>query len=144
MLPKTRSLSWATQASHGRSDHAISYQFVHISQQSGTPDALPCWSARADPSELTQPLFSCTQKILALGAMFFCILFNYTILRDTKVRTLETAANAAVASLLYVVTICWVSSAHSPVHTGRTGAGLSGCGQITRADLYVFCRTCLW
>eukprot|EP00878_Enallax_costatus_P035845 GHUV01040084.1.p1 GENE.GHUV01040084.1~~GHUV01040084.1.p1 ORF type:complete len:122 (-),score=20.65 GHUV01040084.1:413-778(-) len=28
------------------------------------------------------------QKILALGAMFFCILFNYTILRDTKVSTL--------------------------------------------------------
>jgi len=25
-------------------------------------------------------------KIGALGAMFFCILFNYTILRDTKVR----------------------------------------------------------
>lgn len=25
-------------------------------------------------------------KILPLGAMFFCILFNYTILRDTKVR----------------------------------------------------------
>eukprot|EP00879_Flechtneria_rotunda_P008642 GHRR01009055.1.p1 GENE.GHRR01009055.1~~GHRR01009055.1.p1 ORF type:complete len:133 (-),score=25.42 GHRR01009055.1:521-919(-) len=27
------------------------------------------------------------QKILPLGAMFFCILFNYTILRDTKVRS---------------------------------------------------------
>lgn len=25
-------------------------------------------------------------KIIPLGAMFFCILFNYTILRDTKVR----------------------------------------------------------
>lgn len=24
-------------------------------------------------------------KIIPLGAMFFCILFNYTILRDTKV-----------------------------------------------------------
>lgn len=27
------------------------------------------------------------QKIIPLGAMFFCILFNYTILRDTKVRS---------------------------------------------------------
>lgn len=26
------------------------------------------------------------QKIVPLGFMFFCILFNYTILRDTKVR----------------------------------------------------------
>ncbi len=25
------------------------------------------------------------QKIVPLGFMFFCILFNYTILRDTKV-----------------------------------------------------------
>ena len=25
-------------------------------------------------------------KILSLGFMFFCILFNYTILRDTKVQ----------------------------------------------------------
>ena len=25
-------------------------------------------------------------KIIPLGMMFFCILFNYTILRDTKVR----------------------------------------------------------
>ena len=30
------------------------------------------------------------QKILPLGFMFFCILFNYTILRDTKVRRVRT------------------------------------------------------
>ncbi len=30
------------------------------------------------------------QKIVPLGFMFFCILFNYTILRDTKVTALET------------------------------------------------------
>lgn len=29
------------------------------------------------------------QKIIPLGFMFFCILFNYTILRDTKVRGLR-------------------------------------------------------
>ena len=28
-------------------------------------------------------------KIISLGFMFFCILFNYTILRDTKVRELQ-------------------------------------------------------
>jgi len=28
------------------------------------------------------------KKIVPLGFMFFCILFNYTILRDTKVRLL--------------------------------------------------------
>lgn len=30
-------------------------------------------------------------KIIPLGAMFFCILFNYTILRDTKVSQLLQA-----------------------------------------------------
>ena len=29
------------------------------------------------------------QKIVPLGFMFFCILFNYTILRDTKVSPRE-------------------------------------------------------
>ena len=31
------------------------------------------------------------QKIVPLGFMFFCILFNYTILRDTKVSLPQTA-----------------------------------------------------
>ena len=30
------------------------------------------------------------QKIVPLGFMFFCILFNYTILRDTKVSSQQT------------------------------------------------------
>lgn len=29
------------------------------------------------------------KKIVPLGLMFFCILFNYTILRDTKVHRIE-------------------------------------------------------
>ena len=37
------------------------------------------------------------QKIVPLGFMFFCILFNYTILRDTKVS--ENAWPAAMAKL---------------------------------------------
>ncbi len=42
-------------------------------------------------------------KILPLGAMFFCILFNYTILRDTKVRArlsvCPTQSNAPISLL---------------------------------------------
>lgn len=34
-------------------------------------------------------------KIIPLGAMFFCILFNYTILRDTKVRRLVIASDCS-------------------------------------------------
>ena len=32
------------------------------------------------------------QKIVPLGFMFFCILFNYTILRDTKVSLAQNGA----------------------------------------------------
>jgi len=35
-------------------------------------------------------------KILPLGFIFFCILFNYTILRDTKVRAARSAPAAGL------------------------------------------------
>ena len=42
--------------------------------------------ATPEPSKKFMGFDSFTwSKIAALGAMFFCILFNYTILRDTKV-----------------------------------------------------------
>ncbi len=44
-------------------------------------------SADAAPTKKFMGIEAFTwQKIVPLGAMFFCILFNYTILRDTKVR----------------------------------------------------------
>lgn len=39
------------------------------------------------------------QKIVPLGFMFFCILFNYTILRDTKVREGFTLSDPKTMSL---------------------------------------------
>jgi len=42
------------------------------------------------------------QKILPLGAMFFCILFNYTILRDTKVRSGCVAMPAGAKLITWV------------------------------------------
>lgn len=45
------------------------------------------------------------QKILPLGFMFFCILFNYTILRDTKVGGGRLASNwrCGLASIRFSV-----------------------------------------
>ncbi|KAK4534446.1 hypothetical protein CDCA_CDCA02G0471 [Cyanidium caldarium] len=40
------------------------------------------------------------KKILPLGVMFFCILFNYTILRDTKDVLVVTAAGAEIIPFL--------------------------------------------
>jgi hypothetical protein len=70
------------------------------------PQAMPMKAARATrsvkaeaagdaaPAPEPEKMFlgiqvSTLQKVIPLGAMFFCILFNYTILRDTKVRMLS-------------------------------------------------------
>lgn len=47
------------------------------------------------------------QKILALGAMFFCILFNYTILRDTKDVLVVTAPGSGAEIIPFLKT--WVN-----------------------------------
>jgi hypothetical protein len=53
-------------------------------------------------------------KIAALGAMFFCILFNYTILRDTKARAPRGGAAAPC------------------MDTPASRGGLRGCGRDDR------------
>lgn len=47
------------------------------------------------------------QKILALGFMFFCILFNYTILRDTKDVLVVTAPGSGAEIIPFLKT--WVN-----------------------------------
>eukprot|EP00775_Hariotina_reticulata_P008323 gene8323-8508_t len=47
------------------------------------------------------------QKILPLGAMFFCILFNYTILRDTKDVLVVTAPGSGAEIIPFLKT--WVN-----------------------------------
>ena len=63
------------------------------------------------------------QKIIPLGFMFFCILFNYTILRDTKVRTGGSQA------LRYIIL-----SAYNECHTE---------GSIYRSRLSRECVLCM-
>lgn len=71
-------------------------------------------------------------KILPLGAMFFCILFNYTILRDTKVRT----------------RLCVSPTNHTqPVAVDAAAFGFLSCCWLNLPDLAllcVFCRMCWW
>jgi len=64
------------------------------------------------------------QKLIPLALMFFCILFNYTILRDTKdvlmvtapksgaevIPFIKTYVNLPVAIVSAVRTLCWLSS----------------------------------
>lgn len=76
-------------------------------------------AAAASPAE-GQPLFEETEKakflgievttfkkILPLGLMFFCILFNYTILRDTKDVLVVTAKGSSAEIIPFLKT--WVN-----------------------------------
>ena len=42
------------------------------------------------------------KKLLPLGAMFFCILFNYTILRDTKDVLVVTAPGSSAEAIPFL------------------------------------------
>ncbi|CAH2041875.1 unnamed protein product [Thlaspi arvense] len=61
-------------------------------------------AAAADFSENESPKF---MKIIPLGLMFFCILFNYTILRDTKDVLVVTAKGSSAEIIPFLKT--WVN-----------------------------------
>jgi len=45
-------------------------------------------------------------KLIPLAAMFFCILFNYTILRDTKDVLMVTAPKSGAEVIPFIKTYC--------------------------------------
>ncbi|XP_042518093.1 ADP,ATP carrier protein 1, chloroplastic-like [Macadamia integrifolia] len=63
------------------------------------------------PSELPAKFFgvevSTLKKVIPLGLMFFCILFNYTILRDTKDVLVVTAKGSSAETIPFLKT--WVN-----------------------------------
>jgi hypothetical protein len=77
-------------------------------------------------------------KIIPLGLMFFCILFNYTILRDTKVRgcgtTFASIAHClrlqphpdAYAACIAAVETGWWAAEVLGDHAGTCGDGHVG------------------
>lgn len=80
---------------------------VRVSAQAG--DAKPVLAAAAVPEDkkfLGISTFT-WQKIIPLGAMFFCILFNYTILRDTKDVLVVTAPGSGAEIIPFLKT--WVN-----------------------------------
>ena len=56
------------------------------------------------------------QKLVPLALMFFCILFNYTILRDTKDVLMVTAPKSGAEVIPFIKTYC-----NLPVAIGFTG-----------------------
>eukprot|EP00882_Tetradesmus_deserticola_P020969 GHRQ01022662.1.p1 GENE.GHRQ01022662.1~~GHRQ01022662.1.p1 ORF type:complete len:156 (-),score=47.62 GHRQ01022662.1:998-1465(-) len=87
------------------------------------------------------------QKIIPLGAMFFCILFNYTILRDTKVRWAAGSTTAATSLEPFIIHHC--NSFVSIQGAGRLNNRRAACSGnafhlITNSAIARACRTCWW
>eukprot|EP00887_Chlorella_sp_A99_P006020 scaffold27.g6020.t1 len=80
---------------------------VRVAASAG--DAKPVLAAAGAPEEkkfLGIPAFTWS-KIIPLGVMFFCILFNYTILRDTKDVLVVTAPGSGAEIIPFLKT--WVN-----------------------------------
>ncbi|TYI89621.1 hypothetical protein E1A91_D03G068900v1 [Gossypium mustelinum] len=108
----------------GLSGLSLSYKEVpsFVAKPNGLPPKGKNFICKAEAAAATdgQPLFGETQKpkflgielvtlkkIIPLGLMFFCILFNYTILRDTKDVLVVTAKGSSAEIIPFLKT--WVN-----------------------------------
>ena len=63
---------------------------------------LPARCTHVSPGSLPSPV----SQVVPLGFMFFCILFNYTILRDTKDVLVVTAPGSGAEIIPFLKTWC--------------------------------------
>lgn len=74
--------------------------------EAAAADGQPVFS-EAEPPKILGVEVTTFKKILLLGLMFFCILFNYTILRDTKDVLVVTAKGSSAEIIPFLKT--WVN-----------------------------------
>nr|ABG37645.1 plastid ATP/ADP-transporter [Populus trichocarpa] len=78
---------------------------LHIcrAEAAAAADGQPLFGEETDKPKFLGIELATFKKIIPLGLMFFCILFNYTILRDTKDVLVVTAKEAFADKLLNVL-----------------------------------------
>lgn len=76
----SRCSDWVSQTSEALS--------VAINVDGGAQAETPASNGFVEGLKSLIPTKTERKKLMPLGVMFFCILFNYTILRDTKVCTM--------------------------------------------------------
>jgi len=74
------------------------------------------------------------QKLFPLGIMFFCILFNYTILRDTKDVLMITAYKSGAEVIPFIKTYC-----NLPAAIGFTGLYATMCDRMELKNVFYAC-----
>eukprot|EP00560_Eucampia_antarctica_P005301 CAMPEP_0197834372 /NCGR_PEP_ID=MMETSP1437-20131217/22095_1 /TAXON_ID=49252 ORGANISM="Eucampia antarctica, Strain CCMP1452" /NCGR_SAMPLE_ID=MMETSP1437 /ASSEMBLY_ACC=CAM_ASM_001096 /LENGTH=507 /DNA_ID=CAMNT_0043438979 /DNA_START=245 /DNA_END=1768 /DNA_ORIENTATION=+ len=74
------------------------------------------------------------KKLLPLGLMFFCILFNYTILRDTKDVLMVTAPKSGAEVIPFIKTYV-----NLPTAIGFTAVYSKLCDKLEQKDVFYAC-----
>lgn len=74
------------------------------------------------------------QKLFPLGLMFFCILFNYTILRDTKDVLMITAYKSGAEVIPFIKTYC-----NLPAAIGFTALYANMCDRMELKNVFYAC-----
>ncbi|KAL2462737.1 hypothetical protein Fot_53974 [Forsythia ovata] len=82
------------------------FPFCRAEAASASADGQPLFAEKESPKVMGIELVT-LKKIIPLGMMFFCILFNYTILRDTKDVLVVTAKGSSAEIIPFLKT--WVN-----------------------------------
>lgn len=114
----------------------ISFFFHSVScpSQSGNPPPPP-FPPVSKLSSLAPPANE-RKKLVPLALMFFCILFNYTILRDTKDVLMVTAPKSGAEVIPFIKTYV-----NLPAAIGFTGIYASMTNRMEQKDVFY---TCVW
>ncbi|KAJ6415895.1 hypothetical protein OIU84_004642 [Salix udensis] len=80
---------------------------LHICRAEAAADGQALFGEETDKPKFLGIELVTFKKIIALGLMFFCILFNYTILRDTKDVLVVTAKGSSAEIIPFLKT--WVN-----------------------------------
>lgn len=74
------------------------------------------------------------KKLIPLAIMFFCILFNYTVLRDTKDVLMVTAPKSGAEVIPFIKTYCNLPSA-----IGFTAVYATLCDKLEQKNVFYAC-----
>lgn len=91
---------------HGFNDRNRSFHICRAEAAAASADGQPLFGEIEQPKFLGIEILT-LKKIVPLGLMFFCILFNYTILRDTKDVLVVTAPGSSAEIIPFLKT--WVN-----------------------------------
>lgn len=116
-LSKSRTLTKASLSLNGSSNFSSKPQLIVQSNKNhhvcraeaaaaSSADGQPLFGEREPPKFMGLEMVT-LKKIIPLGLMFFCILFNYTILRDTKDVLVVTAKGSSAEIIPFLKT--WVN-----------------------------------